>query len=889
MKFLNSLTARIWGPFMLMALLLTVMVGIYIPVQQAKTLREFQMSELEEVVKVMSNNISIAGQYEDWSNLNEVFKSASNRPSLEFSALILQSDGISGLVASNPPDINQAAIDAASESPLLVSAPFEGGQFKGTVVILGSEAFIQAELTRLNTPLQVAMALILIAVVILYFFLSARVSRPLRKVRSVAQQIGEGNLEVTTDYDARIWELKSLNDALESMRTGLLDQRQTNEALTKGMELEIQRQTKDLRKTLDELQDSRNLFGSVIESALDAMVIADGKSRIVEWNRKAELIFGWSRDEAIGQTLSKLIIPDQHRLAHEKGMSNYHATGHGPVLNNSFETQALRRNGEVFDIEIYITSMRIGNEEIFSSFIRDITASKQLTKELEQQRELNSELLNALPLMVTLKDRDLVYSFVNDRATEVLEKTQEEMIGKCEADVFDTDWVEESVALDRKTWDGEHTKPTEYALSVGDTVNHYLIGRYLISVGKDNPTSYLLTYGFEVTQLKDVQLQLESALNAKDEFLATISHEIRTPLHSIIVLAELLNDPSRHNEHEEFSANIHSSSRHLLSLVNDILDFSKANAKRLNLAPTRMDVQEFFDGVSRIDTGSRSDLVTFEKTISGCEGVVVEADATRLSQVFQNLLSNAFKFTEQGEVQLQVNGTVTAENLLLDCKVKDSGIGISRNDQEKILEAFEQANTGIARKFGGTGLGLGIVVQLLQLMDSQLHIESHPGQGSTFSFQLALPLSERAERTIRERTTVSTQKHDGLKVLYVEDILPNQMVMKAMCRPLNVNLTIVNSGKEAIESCQENAFDLILLDIQMPEMDGIETLNRLQTLPCFRDVQPPVHAFTAHASDNDREHYLSHGFAGVLTKPLMPAQLNELLAKYSSDEHEDQT
>jgi two-component system sensor histidine kinase BarA len=103
-----------------------------------------------------------------------------------------------------------------------------------------------------------------------------------------------------------------------------------------------------------------------------------------------------------------------------------------------------------------------------------------------------------------------------------------------------------------------------------------------------------------------------------------------------------------------------------------------------------------------------------------------------------------------------------------------------------------------------------------------------------------------------------------------------------------VNLTIVNSGKEAIESCQENAFDLILLDIQMPEMDGIETLKRLQTLPCFRDVQPPVHAFTAHASDNDREHYLSHGFAGVLTKPLMPAQLNELLAKYSSDEHEDQ-
>jgi methyl-accepting chemotaxis protein len=264
MKFLNSLIARIWGPFMLMAVLLTAMVGLYIPIQQAKTLREFQMSELEEVVKVMSNNISIAGQYDDWSNLNEVFNSASSRPSLEFSALILESNGISALVASNPPNINQQAIDEAAESPLLVRAPFRGGPFKGTVVILGSEAFIQAELTRLNTPLQFAMALILIAVIILYFFLRQKVSKPLRQVRAAAQQIGQGNLQGSKAYDAKIWELKSLNDALDMMRTGLLKERETNQALTKGMENEIKRQTKDLRKTLDELQDSRNLFGNVI-------------------------------------------------------------------------------------------------------------------------------------------------------------------------------------------------------------------------------------------------------------------------------------------------------------------------------------------------------------------------------------------------------------------------------------------------------------------------------------------------------------------------------------------------------------------------------------------------------------------------------------------------
>ena len=887
MKFLNSLIARIWGPFMLMAVLLTAMVGLYIPIQQAKTLREFQMSELEEVVKVMSNNISIAGQYDDWSNLNEVFNSASSRPSLEFSALILESNGISALVASNPPNINQQAIDEAAESPLLVRAPFRGGPFKGTVVILGSEAFIQAELTRLNTPLQFAMALILIAVIILYFFLRQKVSKPLRQVRAAAQQIGQGNLQGSKAYDAKIWELKSLNDALDMMRTGLLKERETNQALTKGMENEIKRQTKDLRKTLDELQDSRNLFGNVIESALDAMVIADGKSKIVEWNRKAELIFGWKREEAIGQTLSKLIIPHKHRDAHDNGMSHYHATGHGPVLNTSFQTQALRRNGDVFDIEIYITSLTIGNEEIFSSFIRDITDSKRLTSDLEEQRELNSALLNALPLMVTLKGEDLVYSFVNDRACEVLEKSREEMIGQREVDVFNTDWVEESTELDKRTWNGENTKPTEYALSTGDGVRHYLIGRYIISVGEQKPTTYLLTYGFEVSQLKAVQLQLQSALNTKDEFLATVSHEIRTPLHSIIVLAELLNDSSRRTEHSEFSTNIHSSSQHLLNLVNDILDFSKANAKKLELSPRRISLTEFFNGVSRTDTGSRSDLVSFRKTVLGCDGIYVEADNTRLNQVIQNLMSNALKFTEEGEVHLKVNAAQQGRNLILDCAVIDSGIGISKTDQDKILQAFEQANTGIARKFGGTGLGLGIVVQLLQLMGSKLEVNSSLGEGSTFSFQLSLPLADYNESLPSSPTKDPLESHDGLRVLYVEDILPNQMVMKAMCRPLNVQLTMASSGKEAIQKCQESSFDLILMDIQMPEMDGIETFKSLTNLPCFEEKRPQVHAFTAHADQNSMKRFLSMGFNGVLTKPLMPEQLNLLLSEFSSNESND--
>ena len=588
MTFLNSLIARIWGPFMLMGLLLTFTVGFYIPRQQARTLREFQLAELGEVVKVMADNISVAGQYDDWSNLNEIFQGASDRPSLEFAALILESGGMSSLVASNPPNVTEATLEAAKDNPLLVMAPFDGGTFKGQVVVMGSEAFIDSELARLNFPLQIALGLVLLAVTLMYFFLIARVSRPLNAVQKVAELIRQGELKKPVENNSKIRELRSLNLALEGLRSGLLEQRNTNMTLTKGMENEIKRQTKDLRKTLDELQDSRNLFGSVIESALDAMVIANGESLIVEWNRKAEMIFGWSREEAIGQSLTALIIPKVHRHGHNEGMAKYHATGQGPVLNKSFETTAMRRNGEEFDIELYITSVRIGNEEIFSSFIRDITQSKQLAQDLEHQRELNSEVLNGLPLMISLKKRDLKYTFVNNRAQEVLGKSREDMIGRTESEVFETEWVEESAELDQRIWEGENIQPLEYTFRHQNKPRVFLIGRYIITLGSDTPTSYLLTYGFEVSQLKAAQAQLEQALKTKDEFLATISHEIRTPLHSIIVLAELLNQSDRTSEIPDFSANIRSSSRHLLDLVNDILDFSKASAKRLELSPTEV-------------------------------------------------------------------------------------------------------------------------------------------------------------------------------------------------------------------------------------------------------------------------------------------------------------
>ena len=378
----------------------------------------------------------------------------------------------------------------------------------------------------------------------------------------------------------------------------------------------------------------------------------------------------------------------------------------------------------------------------------------------------------------------------------------------------------------------------------------------------------------------------QEALKAKDEFLATVSHEIRTPLHSIIVLAELLNDPQRIDESAEFNANILSSSRHLLNLVNDILDFSKADAQRLELSPKTLNMLDFLNQVVRVDTESRSNKVSFSKDFNGCDGVFVQADETRLNQIVQNLLSNAFKFTEEGEVTLKASGEKQGNEFVMHWSVQDTGIGISKEDQRKVLQAFQQVHTGITRKFGGTGLGLGIVVKLLQLMGSELLLDSETGRGTTFSFTLRLPLVQSGLPD--EGADTHSPFIGNLKILYVEDLMPNQMVMKAMCKPLDVDLTIVSSGKEAIHACSHADFDMILMDIQMPEMDGYETLTALQELERFEQSRPMSYAFTAHGGIEQLDKFKKAGFDGVLTKPLTPQQLQSILAKYPNHERFDQ-
>ena len=287
----------------------------------------------------------------------------------------------------------------------------------------------------------------------------------------------------------------------------------------------------------------------------------------------------------------------------------------------------------------------------------------------------------------------------------------------------------------------------ERQFAVDGQFERYLIGRYQYNVDVGNRKErYLLTYGFNISELKAIQMELEQALKAKDEFLATVSHEIRTPLHSIIVLAELLNQGHREDEHGDFATNIRTSSNHLLELVNDLLDFSKADAGKMTLDPEPVEVLRLRHRHRpprfRTAQGHRRLQKARRRLQGGRRPWSTAPDSNRWSPTCSPMPSNSPRQEPSNWTSAQKPSE--DHHLHMRWSVKDSGIGISAEDQQRILDAFQQANTGISRRFGGTGLGLGIVVRILELMGSELHIDSTLGEGSTFSFTLDLPLVQDA-------------------------------------------------------------------------------------------------------------------------------------------------
>ncbi len=381
-------------------------------------------------------------------------------------------------------------------------------------------------------------------------------------------------------------------------------------------------------------------------------------------------------------------------------------------------------------------------------------------------------------------------------------------------------------------------------------------------------------------ELKQARDKAEEMSQAKGEFLANMSHEIRTPMNGVIGTLQLLADTDLGATQQEYVDTAHKSAHSLLGILNDILDLSKIEAGKLSIELIPLDLREIVGQLITLHTMTAEEkCIEFRAEIDDRLPKLLVGDPTRIRQILANLVSNALKFTEKGHVIVSIKaGTVGNKQADIRFEVEDTGVGIEEDVKDKLFNEFTQADGSTTRKYGGTGLGLAIVKQLVEMMHGEFGVDSAPGKGSTFWFRLSLDIAaEQAEDHPEKPEQELKEKLSG-HVLLVEDNPINQMVARKMLEKIGIESTLAADGQEALNWLADEQFDAVLMDCQMPVMDGFEAARRIREQEAFKQL--PVIAMTANVMEGDREKCISAGMNDYIGKPVVEADLKKTLARW---------
>jgi signal transduction histidine kinase/CheY-like chemotaxis protein len=384
-----------------------------------------------------------------------------------------------------------------------------------------------------------------------------------------------------------------------------------------------------------------------------------------------------------------------------------------------------------------------------------------------------------------------------------------------------------------------------------------------------------------IAELNESEQKASVAAQAKENFLANMSHEIRTPLSGILGFTNLLQKRPLDTAAAEFVSSIQKSGENLMTIINDILDLSKIEAGMMRITPGTFSVNGLVHSIETL-FGERvkEKGLRLTSTIDSSIPDTLTGDATRLTQILVNLISNAIKFTQQGSITIEVyNKGRSNDSILLGFKVNDTGIGIDKKKLGEIFDRFNQGEDSITRNYGGTGLGLSIVKNLILLQNGNIEVSSEQGKGTSFNFYIPYGIAEKQLQELPTTAVTSPGEPSNMpfRILVVDDNVTNQSLMKHLLQEWHVSFDIVSNGLEALQSLQSTVYALVLMDIQMPQMDGYTATQQIREV---LKLDIPVIAMTAHAMAGEREKCLSRGMNEYISKPINEQELLKLISKF---------
>jgi len=644
------------------------------------------------------------------------------------------------------------------------------------------------------------------------------------------------------------------------------------------------------KRAEDALRESESRLRSTFEHSPFGMVRFGEDGTILDCNDRFVEMMGSSREKVIGFNTARRSSPEMRQAVRT-------ALGGRPSIYESEYTSVT--GGKTIFLRGAFNPINPGqNPTGVIGAIDDVTDRKRAEDALARVLEERRILLDNIQTQLWYLTDDHTYGAVNRAHAEFLGVRPEDVAFKDMYDIFPKDVVEVCRRTNVPLFASGESVRTEEWLADASGEQRLLSIMKTPKLRSDGTVEYVVASAEDVTERKRAEEELvrakeraEEASVAKSEFLANMSHEIRTPMNGVLGMTELLLDTSLDDEQRRFAETVRSSAEALLEILNDILDFSKVEAGKLELKMLDFDLSTLLNDFGAVmSAGAERKGLGFHFSISPDVPLFLRGDPGRLRQILTNLTGNAVKFTSKGDVRVSVSlENQSTHYALLRFSVRDTGIGISPDKVGSLFQKFMQLDASCTRAHGGTGLGLAISKQLAEMMGGAVGVESEEGKGSEFWFTACMekqPQGVRRDELAGAETAAAPRFGNcGIRLLLVEDNAVNRSVALGLLKKLGLSADTAENGEKALAAIEKQDFDLVLMDCQMPVMDGYEATRRIRAMEGGKESVPVV-AMTAHAMSGDREKCLAAGMNDYVAKPVSRSALVKTLERWLPDRKE---